>query len=265
MLSSNQIKYIRSLQQKKFRIEFKKFVAEGDTLICDLIQSAYKAEMIIATNEWLENKSAVLLKNKSNIFSVKESELERISSLKTPNQVIAVFEIPDITIDIEYIKSQLTLVLDDIKDPGNLGTIIRIADWFGIHNIICSPETVDVYNSKVIQATMGSIARVNVFYMPIMEFLKSLPSSLNIYGTFLDGESVYSKNLSENGIIIIGNESNGISNDLLPFISEKLLIPSYSSDKKNSKAESLNASVATAVICSEFRRNSLKNSSNYNC
>ncbi len=259
MLSTNQIKYIRSLQQKKFRIEFKKFIAEGDTLVCDLLQSEHNAEMIVATNEWLESRSALLLKNKTSVFSAKESELERISSLKNPNQVIGVFEIPDINIDIEYISLHLTLVLDDIKDPGNLGTIIRIADWFGINNIICSPETVDVYNSKVIQATMGSIARVNVFYIPLIEFLKSIHSSIQTYGTFLDGESVYSKNLSENGIIIIGNESNGISNELLPYINEKLLIPSYASAKNNSKAESLNASVATAVICSEFRRNFFKN------
>ncbi len=254
MLSINQTKHIRSLQQKKFRTEFKQFVAEGNTLVCDLISSSYKVEMIIASNDWLESNSSLLNKSKATIISAKENELVRISTLKTPNQVIAVFNIPETRIDIESIKSELTIVLDDIKDPGNLGTIIRLADWFGIKNIVCSNETVDVYNSKVIQATMGSIARVNIFYTDLVEFLKSLPSNLKIYGTLLNGESVYSKTLDEKAIIVIGNESKGISESILPFINEKLLIPSYPIGTTNSKAESLNASIATAIICSEFRR-----------
>ena len=254
MLSNNQIKHIHSLQQKRYRSELKQFVAEGNTLVRDLISSSFKAQMIAATKVWLDSNSLLLNNCTTNIISVKESELQRISTLKTPNQVIGVFDIPEIAVDMKYITTHLSIALDDIKDPGNLGTIIRIADWFGIKNIINSPETVDVYNSKVIQATMGSIARVNIFYTALEDFFKSIQSKVKIYGTFLDGESVYTKNLDEKAIILIGNESKGISKELLPYIHEKLLIPSYSACETKSKAESLNASVATAIICSEIRR-----------
>jgi len=257
MLSNNQIKHIRFLQQLKFRREFNQFVAEGDTLVLDMLASAYKVDMIVATDDWLQSNALLLNNYKATIISVKENDLQRISALKTPNQVVGVFNMPEITLDIENIKSQLTIALDDIKDTGNLGTIIRIADWFGIKNIVCSPETVDVYNSKVVQATMGSIARVNIFYLDLVDFLKSMQTSIKIYGTLLNGESVYTKTLDEKAIIVIGNESRGISNAILPYISEKLLIPSYPIGDSNSKAESLNASVATAIICSEFRRKTL--------
>jgi TrmH family RNA methyltransferase len=254
MITFNQIKHIRSLQQKKYRNEYRQFVAEGNKLVSDLLYSRYKAELIAATDEWLSINSKLLKGFNTNIIEVNAKDLERISSLTTPNQVVAVFYYPENNINTNEIISQLSIVLDDIKDPGNLGTIIRIADWFGIKNIICSPETVDVYNPKVIQATMGSVARVNIFYTNLDEFLKSIAGKVKVYGSFLDGESIYEKKLDEHAVIIIGNESKGISEYLIPFISEKLLIPSYSINKTDSKAESLNASVATAIICAEFRR-----------
>ena len=171
--------------------------------------------------------------------------------------MLAVCEIPKYELNLESLKGKLTLVLDDIKDPGNLGTIIRIADWFGIENIVCSPETVDVFNPKVVQATMGSISRIMVHYVPLMEFLEvqSLKFKVPVYGALLEGKNIYNEKLSTEGLIVIGNESKGISEKLLPFITEKISIPTFSHYKSNGgEAESLNAAIATSIICSEFRR-----------
>jgi len=181
--------------------------------------------------------------------------LKKISSLTTPNEVLAICAIPENKLNVSELKNKLTLVLDDIRDPGNLGTIIRIADWFGIENIICSLETVDIYNPKVVQATMGSIARVNVFYEDLKTiFLEALTkNNFPIYGTVLNGENIFEKSLTSNGFIVIGNESNGISIELLPLINEKISIPTFSVNETNS-VESLNAAIATAIVCTEFKR-----------
>ncbi len=250
MLSKNKIKHLNSLRQNKFRNEFQQFVAEGDKLVSELLSSNFKIIEIFAVKEWLDRHK---IPDNIAITEVAVSELEKISGLTTPNMVLALIEIPQQQNINTSIFNKLILVLDEIKDPGNLGTIIRIADWFGISNIVCSNHTVDVYNPKVVQATMGSIARVSVQYADISAFLKDVPKDVPIYGTLLNGENIYTQTLSENGVIIIGNESKGISNELIPDIKHKLYIPSFSENPEN-KAESLNASIATAIVCAEFKR-----------
>jgi TrmH family RNA methyltransferase len=250
MLSKNRIKYLTSLQVKKYREESNQFIAEGVKMVDELLNSSFKINEIFALNEWIEKNHS-----KTNILvtEIDQKELERISGLSTPNQVVALVDIPRRLINIHEIYSDLVIVLDEIRDPGNLGTIIRIADWYGIKNIVCSENSVDVYNPKVVQATMGSIARVDVFYTNLNSFISKTPKNINIYGTLLEGENIYLNDLSQNGIIVIGNEAKGISKDILPLITNKIHIPSFAINKNN-KAESLNASIATAIICSEFRR-----------
>ena len=250
MLSKNTIKHLQSLKQKKFRDEFSQFVAEGDKLVTELLSGSFKIIEIFAVKEWLS-----MHKIEDHIFvtEVSVSELERISGLSTPNMVVALLEIPQIKFTDAAVFDKLILLMDEIKDPGNMGTIIRIADWFGISTIICSDHTVDVYNPKVVQATMGSISRVNVQYTDLKVFLQTAPKHIPVYGTLLNGENIYKHELSNNGIIIIGNEFKGISHELLPFIIQKLFIPSYNENSGN-KAESLNASIATAIVCAEFKR-----------
>lgn len=250
MLSKNKIKYINSLKSRKFRDEYQQFIAEGDKLVCDLLSGNYIISEIFAVADWLDKHSFT---NQIAVTEVSETELERISQLSTPNKVLAILDYKKNQEFNNKIFDELILVLDEIKDPGNLGTIIRIADWFGISNIICSNNSVDVYNPKVVQATMGSIARVNVSYSDLRDFLKNMPQNTPIYGTLLDGENIYDQQLSKNGIIIVGNESRGISNEIIQFITNKIFIPSYAQNIEN-KAESLNASIATAIVCAEFKR-----------
>lgn len=250
MLSKNKIKFLNSLKLKKFRDEHQQFIAEGDKLVRDLISGNFQIHEVFATNKWLEKNT---LPKTIIINEITEEELNRISQLSTPNQVLAVAKYQKTEIHYNEIFNNLTLMLDEIKDPGNMGTIIRIADWFGISNIICSEDTVDTYNPKVVQSTMGSIARVNIYYTNLAELLKKTPENTPVFGTLLTGENIYEQDLSKNGIIIVGNESRGISDDLQQYITHKLLIPSYAQNADN-KAESLNASVATAIICAEFKR-----------
>ncbi len=251
MLSKNQLKFINSLKQKKFREEHQLFIAEGKKIVIELLQSSITVKQILATSSFLRNHK---IEKGIEFFEVKESELERISSLSTSNEVIAVCEIPKNELNTNSLKNKLTLVLDEIKDPGNLGTIIRIADWFGIETIICSENSVDAFNPKVVQATMGSITRIKIFYTDLVAFLKN-NNQQNIYGALLEGENIYTKKLADNGLIVIGNESKGISAEVQKYISDKINIPSFSHFKENKgEAESLNAAIATAIICSEFRR-----------
>ena len=186
-----------------------------------------------------------------NIIEVSTDELSRASLLKTPQQVLAIFEQPEYETDISVISRSLCLALDDVQDPGNLGTIIRLADWFGIEHIFCSLNTVDVYNPKTIQATMGGIARVKLHYVSLPELIRSL-KDIPVYGTFLDGENMYTQQLSSNGLIVMGNEGNGIGKEVEELITRKLYIPNYPSERETS--ESLNVAIATAVVCAEFRR-----------
>jgi len=228
MLTKNQIKFIKSLSLKKSRDESGCFLAEGNKLVADLLPH-FDCELLLA----------------------EQGEIDKVSLLKNPQQVLAVFKQPQYTLDSTSLSGKLSLVLDTVQDPGNLGTIIRIADWFGIENIICSPETVDVYNPKTVQATMGALSRVKVHYTDLSVFLEQ-NKTLPVYGTFLEGGNIYAEHLTPEGLIVMGNEGNGISEKIEPFITKRLYIPNYPVDQPTS--ESLNVAVAAAITCAEFRR-----------
>ncbi len=249
-LSKNKIKYIRSLKDKKNRLESGVFVAEGVKLVLDLINNNMPCRFVATLSEVVETYPEL---KSFELHIASSEELQRASVLKTASSIIGVFYMPKIDIEKTNFDNNLTLVLDDIQDPGNLGTILRIADWFGIEDVVCSENTVDVYNSKTVQATMGAIARVKTHYTNLVSFLKS-HSHLPVYGTFLEGNNIYTQpNLSNHGFIVMGNEGNGISPEVSNLVREKLFIPSFPPNRE-STSESLNAAVATAIICSEFRR-----------
>ncbi|MBR0264028.1 MAG: RNA methyltransferase [Prevotella sp.] len=244
MISKNQLKYIRQLEQKKYRRRENRFVAEGTKVVGDLLQR-YRPEAVFATSEW-QAPAGVTPQ------LVTDDELRRISFLQHPQQVLALFPIPSsFTFHFSLFTNNLSLVLDGVQDPGNLGTIIRIADWFGISTIVCSEDTVDAWNPKVVQATMGSIARVNILYTDLPAFLDSLPADFPVYGTFLDGDNIYTQELTPEGLIIMGNEGNGITDAVRAKVNRRLLIPDF---HQGETADSLNVAIATAITCSEFRR-----------
>ena len=247
MLSKNKIKYIHSLELKKNRKEEHAFVAEGHKLVGDLL-GHFPCKLLVATHAWLERNPGM---KADEIIEVTQEELTRASLQKAPQEVLAVFEQPTYEMDASVVSQKLCLALDDVQDPGNLGTIIRLADWFGIEHIFCSQGTVDVYNPKTIQATMGALARVKLHYCHLPSFIASLKDT-PVYGTFLDGENMYGKNLSEHGLIVMGNEGNGISDEVGKLVNERLYIPNYPPQRETS--ESLNVAIATSVICAEFRR-----------
>ncbi len=240
MLSKNDIKQVKLLELKKYRVKLGLFVAEGPKVVGDLLKHGYKAQRIFATPDFS-------LPIPMNIQYVSEDELRKVSFLQHPQQVLAIFPIPHISDVLKPLG--LCLALDGVQDPGNLGTIIRIADWFGINTIYCSPDTADAWNPKVVQATMGSIARVNIFYTDIKGLLEN--TNLPIYGTLLDGEDIYKQELSKDGIIVMGNEGNGISAEIRPLVNRRLFIPNY---RQGDCAESLNVAIATAITCAEFKR-----------
>lgn len=248
MISKNQIKYIHSLETKKGRNKENAFVAEGPKVVADLM-AFMQPQMIVATEEWYRANPTV--SNGNGCFVVTEDELRKVSFLQHPQQVLAVFPIKDKQKEA-VVEKKLYLALDGVQDPGNLGTIIRIADWFGITRIFCSRDTADVYNPKVIQATMGSVARVDVAYVDLAELFGSLPEGYPVYGTFLDGEDIYKKALTSHGIIVMGNEGKGISPAIGELVNNRLLIPNF--PKGRDTADSLNVAIATAITCSEFRR-----------
>ena len=255
MISKSQVQFIKSLSISKFRKTYKMFIAEGPKVVNELANSSFKIEGIFALGDWI-NTNRFRFSKDTSLTEVSEKELGRISTLKTPNQVVAVVHIAENIQQQSKSLNELVLMLDDIRDPGNMGTIIRTADWFGIKQIICSNSCVDRYNPKVVQATMGSLFRVNVFYTDLKEYLEQLPKDKFVYGTLLEGENIYQAKLNTEGIIIIiGNESHGISKALTPFITHKITIPNHSV-KPWDTAESLNASTATAIVCAEFRRQS---------
>ena len=240
MLSKNEIKYIQSLCHKKQRQTEGLFIVEGTKLVDEVLQSSFTVKKIYALAEWeSQNKVAVSLE------TITDIELERISSLQTPNQVLAVVEQQTPQKEPEY-KNCFTLVLDGIQDPGNLGTIIRIADWFGITQIIASEDTVELYNPKVIQSTMGSFLRVKLWYKSLPEFLQNC--TMPVYGALLNGNNMYSEPAVSEALLIIGNESKGISKELLPFVSHPVMIPRLGG------AESLNAGVAAGIIVSHLKK-----------
>ncbi|WP_310377435.1 RNA methyltransferase [Flavobacterium sp.] len=240
MLSKNQIKLITSLQQKKQRLANQLFIAEGIKVVQELLKSNFELVHIYTTQNDFEEVSVEFK------TTVCEGDLKKITALTTPNTCLAVFKIQ---IHKEIIETGVILALDSIRDPGNLGTILRLCDWFGISQLVCSKETVDIYNPKVIQATMGSIARVNVNYVDLSPFI--IQTKLPVYGTFMNGENIYKTTLPQEGIIIMGNEANGISPEIEKLIKNRLAIPRFG---KLQQTESLNVATATAIILSEFRR-----------
>lgn len=248
-LSKAKIKLIRSLELKKYRKEHRLFVAEGPKLVEEFM-GYLECTLLVATKEWFAKYPQF---NAHEKCVVDTEELSRASFQKHPQQVVALFKQPSYLIDPAVIQRELCLALDGVQDPGNLGTIIRIADWFGIEHIFCSPETVDVYNPKTIQATMGGFARVQVHYTDLSELIKA-NSNAPIYGTYLEGDVIYDCQLEQKGLIIMGNEGKGVSEILQSVITKKLYIPNYPSDRQS--AESLNVAIATSIICSEFRRRS---------
>jgi len=250
MLSKNKIKLISSLSQKKFRDETGLFVAEGTKLVLDLA-TAFHCSMLIATSVWLKNNLEL---KADEIIEASENEISKISNQKSPQGVFAVFVKPGYELNYADLSEKLSLALDDVQDPGNLGTIIRIADWFGITDIFCSEHSADAFNTKTVQATMGALARVKVHTVNLVEFLKLMDGKLPVFGTFMDGKNMYEKALTQHGIIVMGNEGNGISAEIEKLVTEKLLIPNYPAGQITS--ESLNVGVATALVCGEFRRRS---------
>ena len=246
MISKNQIKFVRQLEQKKYRQREGLFVAEGPKVVGDLLRHGWQPKALYATSAW-EGVSGM---TGSGMVQVSAEELQRLSFLQHPQQVLAVFPMPENREMPPLKQGRLYLALDGVQDPGNLGTIIRIADWFGINAIYCSTDTADVWNPKVVQATMGSIARVSLYYTDLPQMLKS--AEVPVYGTLLDGEDIYSQSLSSDGVIVMGNEGNGLSAPVRELVDRKLLIPSFNSSPD--MAESLNVAIATAITCSEFRR-----------
>lgn len=255
MISKNKVKYIRSLELKKFRKADQVFVAEGHKLVGDLL-GAFECTYLAATATWLEQYASILSGNPfrhTEVDEVTEEELKRLSFQETPQQVLAVFRQPQWRVQLNEVASKgLCLALDDVQNPGNLGTIVRVADWFGIEHVFCSQGCADIYNPKTVQATMGAMARVQVHYVNLVEALNTLDKNVPVYGTFLDGENMYGKELSHQGVIVMGNEGRGVSKEVEACVYERLYIPNYPEGRETS--ESLNVAIATAIVCAEFRR-----------
>ncbi|MDR6945242.1 TrmH family RNA methyltransferase [Mucilaginibacter pocheonensis] len=249
MLSKSQISLLTSLQYKKFRREHGFFLVEGYKSVVEFINSAYQVDTVYHTPAIAPK--LLKLSRKINFQEISLNDLEKISTLKTPQEVIGLVKIPVWPVlNYNNLRKKFSLVLDSVQDPGNMGTIIRTADWFGIHDIICSEDTVDVYNPKVVQATMGSLARVNVHYTDLTKVLPQV--DLPIFGAMLNGENMYNTNFGSEGLLVMGNEGNGISPAIEQLITSVVTIP------RVGNAESLNVAIATAILCSEIKRNSMK-------
>lgn len=245
-ISKNQIKLITSLQQKKYRQKHQLFVVEGVKVVEELLNSSFEVFQLFYTDAFTIDTSWALNHNTMKLIS--EKELQKISTLKTPNKVLGLFKIPE----KELLETpNLMLALDAINDPGNLGTIIRLCDWFGIPQLICSQNTVDCYNSKTVQASMGSLARVQIHYVNLVSYLKE--TSKKCFIADMNGENVYQYTLPKDGILIMGNEANGISEAIKNIVPTKISIPPFGT----SQIESLNVATATAILLSEFRRGTL--------
>ena len=240
MITRAEILSIKALATKQGREELGAFIAEGEKLVGEIRNSDFRIRKIYQTKPIFAEGEMV-----------SEKEMERISQLKTANSVLAVVVMPKSRLASVKPDTNLVLALDRVQNPGNLGTIIRLADWFGISDIVCSEDTADCFNPKVVQATMGAILRVRVHYTNLAKWLGE-QRGVKVYGTFLEGENIYSMALDKNGVIVMGNEGQGVSSEVAAKVSHKLLIPPYPADRCGS--ESLNVAVATAVICSEFRR-----------
>jgi TrmH family RNA methyltransferase len=237
-LSKNHIKLITSLSQKKYRQKHKLFVVEGVKVVQEFLNSSYELDIVFSSDTDFSSTNKFI--------EVTDQELKKISSLKNPNKVLAIFKIPN---QINPIMGGLILALDSINDPGNLGTIIRLCDWFGIEQLVCSNETVDCFNSKVVQASMGSLTRVAVSYLDLKKYLQN--ASLPIFVADMDGLNVYKTKLPDSAVLVLGNEANGISDEIKQLVTTKITIPRYGAFQQT---ESLNVATASAILLSEFRR-----------
>ena len=247
-MTRSDIQLVRSLSDKRGRSEHGLFVAEGAKLIGELRRSDLRIRRIFATEGLFEGPE---------VECVTEKEMERLSLLKTPSNSLAIVEIPRYRLDAAHVGQRLTLALDDVQNPGNLGTIIRLADWFGIGEILCSPATADCFNPKVVQATMGAILRVRVHYVELAPLLaQAAARGVPVYGTFLEGENLYDAQLGDGGIIVMGNEGRGVRPDVAQTVTRKLFIPPFPAERRAS--ESLNVAMATGVVCAEFRRRGIR-------
>ncbi|MGN0310843.1 MAG: TrmH family RNA methyltransferase [Bacteroides sp.] len=253
-ISKNKIKWIHSLEMKKYRKETGCFLAEGPKLVAELLP-CFRCQLIVATAQWLNEMGPKL--PSCEVVEVTAEELAKASLLKSPQQVLALFSLPEEmqtnagSLLLDAPRKGLCLALDGVQDPGNLGTIIRLADWFGIEHIFCSPSTADAFSPKCVQATMGALARVKLHYTSLPELITALPD-VPVYATLLDGENIYTQPLTSNGLIIMGNEGNGISEEVRGMVNRKLFVPNYPPTRSTS--ESLNVAIATAIVCAEFRR-----------
>lgn len=252
MLSKNKIKLIQSLNRKKGRDESGLFLVEGNKMVEEALRSDFKVETLVCTSGFLHLHPQIRSKV-NELIEVNNVSIQKASLLQNPQDSMALISQPANIKPGMNLQNDFILTLDFIQDPGNLGTILRIADWFGIRTVICSENTVDVFNPKVVQASMGAIFRVNTWYTDLEKFLsKTIENHIPVFGTFLEGKDIYKEKLSQNGIIVLGNEGNGISEAVSKLVTHKLFIPSFSSGI--SKPESLNVAIATAICCSEFRR-----------
>jgi RNA methyltransferase, TrmH family len=252
-LSKNKTQFILSLQRKKTRDEERVFLVEGDKVVREFIQAGREVITLIAKPEFIAGIPSHVSNRIEEVIPVTYEELKKVSSLKTPHNAMAVVRMPEIILNPLKVIENLTVALDFIQDPGNLGTIIRAAAWFGIKDIICSSSCVDVYNTKVVQATMGAIMNVDVHYTVLEEFLGVInKNNIEVYGTLLDGESIYNADLNGKGVILLGNESKGISKELIPFVTKKIMIPKFTDAVAG--IDSLNAGMAASIVLSEFAR-----------
>ena len=252
MLSKTIITRIRRLELKKFRRAEGMFLAEGPRLLTELLGS-FRCRLLVATDAWLSRQP--FSPQADEIVRVTDDELRRASLLTSPQEVLALMELPPEDPDFLAPKRELCLALDGVQDPGNVGTIVRLADWFGISHVFCSIDTADVFAPKALQATMGGVARVKVSYVDLGALIDGLDGGAPVYGTFIDGESIYAHRLSGHGLIVMGNEGRGISRTVEEKVSCRLTIPSFPPERR--AVESLNVAMATAVVCSEFRRSEL--------
>ncbi len=249
MLSKSNISFLQSLQHKKFRKEHGLFLVEGYKSVTEFVNSAYQIEAVYHTADIAPKM--LKLSQKINSIEISSAAMEKITALKTAPDVVAVVKIPQWPVlNAISLNKKFSIVLDAIQDPGNMGTIIRTADWFGIENIICSEDCVEVYNPKVVQATMGSLSRMNVYYVDLPQILAG--TKLPVYGALLNGENIYTTNFGTEGLIVMGNEGNGLSDEVKQLVTKAITIP------RGGEAESLNVAIATAIFCSEISRNKLK-------
>lgn len=252
MIGKSKIKLIKSLSHKKYRQKEKLFIVEGDKIVREVLQSEYNVVDLYAMENFLEENRDIVTDSKQ-ITKIEYSDLKKASFLKNPQKSLAICQVPHTQTLPEHLENNLSLYLDGIQDPGNLGTVIRICDWFGIDQLFCSTDTADIFNPKVIQASMGSFCRVNIWYTDFKRLLNIANNSgIEIFGAFLEGKNIFNQKLPKKALLVMGNEGKGIRPTVETFISEKLMIPGFADNSAG--AESLNVAVATGIICAEFKR-----------